>query len=216
MSGGVSPIALGVLLTVPFFGPDPAPSLTRTLSEARQYDCRVVEQDVLARERPGLVRTPRPRGGFGERTYVVCTEALLPPDARHPRDAAVLERVGEMTEELASVAAATWPDLSERSWLVEVYYPNAQVSPKIAFATKDALVRKGLRVSDRTPLLAAGDVEVLTRMPPSQAYPAACARYARTGSLGADDALLAVLVRDPRETILHGGVCADGTWTWLR
>ena len=34
--------------------------------------------------------------------------------------------------------------------------------------------------------------------------------------LGAGDALLAGLLRDPRETALHAGVCAGGQWTWLQ
>ena len=57
---------------------------------------------------------------------------------------------------------------------------------------------------------------VITRMAPDQAYPTACRRWFDTGSLDDGDALLAVVTRDPRETDLHAGLCASGTWTWLR
>jgi hypothetical protein len=71
-------------------------------------------------------------------------------------------------------------------------------------------------VSDRVPLLSAEDVNVLTRMHPDAAYPAACQRYAATGALGPGEALLAIVRRDPRETVLHAGLCVDGGWAWLK
>ena len=37
-----------------------------------------------------------------------------------------------------------------------------------------------------------------------------------TDGMGPADALVAVLVRDPRQTELQAGVCADGRWMWLR
>jgi hypothetical protein len=53
-------------------------------------------------------------------------------------------------------------------------------------------------------------------MPPSEAYPTACRRYTDNGSLGAADVLLAVVLLDRQETALHAGLCAAGSWTWLR
>ena len=105
---------------------------------------------------------------------------------------------------------------ADRVWLVEANVPTAPLGTKIAFATKAALMRQGLAVSDRTVTLGAGDVDVLTRLPPLAAYPAACRRYADGGSLRPGDALLFVMVLDPRETMLHAGLCIDGGWTWLR
>lgn len=212
----MSPVLLAAVWIVPFWGPDPSPSLTRSKDAARRYECEWVTPEDAKRRFPGRVKEDRSRGDFVERKVVVCTQPVLGPDVRHPRDAAILRHLDATTAELASAAASLRHDLRDRTWLVEVFYPNAQVSPKIGFASKTALMEGGLRVSDRTPVLGAGDVETLTRMPPARAYPAACTRYADTGSLGADDALLAVLVRDPRETILHAGVCADGQWMWLR
>ena len=114
------------------------------------------------------------------------------------------------------VAAAQRPDLDARTWLVEAHYPSASVASKISFATKNALVELGLSVSDRMATLAAGDVDVIVRMSPEDAYPAACRRYFASGSLGADDALLSVILRDTQATILHAGLCEQGQWTWLK
>ena len=74
----------------------------------------------------------------------------------------------------------------------------------------------GLRVSDRTPSLGVGDIDVITLMAPEDAYPSACQRYFANNSLHEDEALLAVLSLDPRETILHVGICASGQWMWLQ
>ena len=100
--------------------------------------------------------------------------------------------------------------------MVEVFYPSPQVSDKLAFATKNALGAEGLQVSDRTPVLSGDDVNVILRLPPSEAYPVACRRYQQTGGVGEQDVLLALVTRDLRETNLHTGLCVDGQWTWLR
>ncbi|MCA9541796.1 MAG: hypothetical protein KC620_23025, partial [Myxococcales bacterium] len=102
------------------------------------------------------------------------------------------------------------------TWLVEVFHPEVAVGQKISFAVKNALLDRGLHASDRAPALAAGDIEVIGAVEPERAYPLVCARYAAAGSLRPDDALMAVVLRDPRETMLHVGVCADGRWRWLR
>ena len=94
--------------------------------------------------------------------------------------------------------------------------PGAISGPPSKLAVKNALMGAGVAVSDRTPLLAAGDVDVLTRLPPLEAYPAACARYAAGGSLRPTDVLLGVMQLDPRETTVHAGACVDGSWLWLR
>ena len=106
--------------------------------------------------------------------------------------------------------------LADRRWLVQVYYPNTQVAAKLDFAAKNALMSGGVDVSDRAPLLSATDVRVITSLEPSQAYAVACRRYVQTGGLGANDALFALVSRDPQETTLHAGLCADGQWSWLR
>lgn len=194
---------------------DPAPGLTRSKAWSRTMECERMSVEAAARLRPGLVTPERPRGDYMERSVVLCTQRVLRAGLRSDRDEAVLSDLDVRADELAA-AAATRPDLADRTWLVETFYPSAQVSSKLSFAAKNALMGQGLAVSDRVPTLAVGDVAVLTRMSPAEAYPAACQRWAANGGLGAGDALLAVVSRDPRETALHAGVCADGVWTWVR
>jgi hypothetical protein len=90
------------------------------------------------------------------------------------------------------------------------------VAAKISVAARTDLVERGRSVSDRVPLLAAGDVAVVDHMPFSKAYPVACARYFAEGTLAAPSVFLALMIVDAREAQLHAGLCARGTWRWLR
>jgi hypothetical protein len=209
-------VLFGLLLIPALVTPDPAPGLFRSRERARSFECERMEADAAMRRYPGEVRPARPRGEYMERSALVCTQRLMRPGLRDDRDEAILSSLDPLVTELTGAAGDLHREVAGRTWLVEVYYPSAPVSAKLAFATKNALVGKGLSVSDRTPVLSAGDVDVLTRMAPEEAYPAACRRYADNGSLGADDVLLAVVSRDPRETTLHAGLCTDGRWAWLR
>ncbi len=138
------------------------------------------------------------------------------PGLRKAQDEAILSALQELTSGLVVAAHSLRPDLAQKTWLVETHYPSGPVAAKIAFAVKNDLVTRCLRASDRTPILGVGDVDVITRMAPEQAYPTACERYLATGSLGPDDALLAIVNLDPRETILHAGICTGGQWEWLQ
>jgi hypothetical protein len=210
-------VPLGTLVLLPFFTPsDPAPSLTRKKSRAYNLDCERMDAESGSRLYPGLIEEPKPRGDYVERSVVVCRERLTRPGLRLPGDEAVLSALQERTVELAEATASARPDLQDRTWLVEAHHAIPPVVAKVTFATKNALMGQGLVVSDRTPALSAGDVDVLTRMPPDEAHPAACRRYADNGSLHEGDALLVVVQRDVRETALHAGLCDAGVWTWLR
>ncbi len=195
---------------------DPAPGALHTLSSTRTLECERLSVEEASRLHPGEVAAPAPRGDYYPRSALVCTEQFMRPGLRSDKDEAILSTLDQRSTELALVAEALRPELEGSTWLVETYYPGNQVASKISFATKNALVAEGLRVSDRTPILAAGDVQVLSRMAPDAAYPAACRRYFDNGSLGPDDVLLGVVSRDRRETVLHAGICAGGQWTWLR
>lgn len=195
---------------------NPAPDLVRPKSDFRQLDCERMSVQTGHRLYPGDVQAEPPRGEYRKRDVVVCRERLLHPDVRRPAEDAILRDLAYTSQALAETAASLRPDLADRTWLVESFHASVPVATKVSFATKNALMQQGLRVSDRTPVLGAGDVDVLTRMSPEQAYPAACLRWSQTGSLTHHDALLAVVHRDPRETVLHLGLCADGVWTWLR
>lgn len=201
---------------LPFYTDDPAPGLLRSSDSVRSMECAWTDPATVRRDRPGALPPERPRGDYVERSALVCTARFLRPGLRSPADEAVLDQLDVRTREIAAAAGSLRPELAERTWLVEAFHPSAPVTGKITFATKAALMDQGLAVSDRLPTLAAGDVLVLTRLPPDQAYPAACARWSANGTLREGDALLAVLIRDPRETALHGGVCAGGRWEWIR
>ncbi len=205
------------LALLPFaFGPDPAPGVFTTREQSRHYDCQRVGPETGHQRYPGEIAAAKPRGDYVERSVVICKERLMRPGLRAAQDEAILYSLQQLATGLVTAAHAKRPDLVDKTWLVETHYPSGQVAAKIAFATKNALVLQGLQVSDRTPILGVGDVDVITRMAPEQAYPSACVRYHATGSLGEDDALLAVMNLDPRETILHAGLCVDGRWEWLR
>ncbi len=210
-------VLLVSLVLLPFvFGSDPAPGLLRTRAESRNLDCERVSTETGSQRYPGVIDPESPRGAYVERSVVICKERVMRPGLRSARDEAFLLSLQEQATALATAAATLRPELLERTWLVETHFPSSQVAAKISFATKNALVVQGLAVSDRTPVLGADDVDVITRMAPQQAYRAACQRYTATGGLAGDDALLAVVQLDPRETILHAGICLDGGWEWLR
>lgn len=195
---------------------DPAPGLIRTRTASRDLDCERMTAQVGSRLYPGEIDAPDPRGEYVERAAVVCRERLVRPGLRAAGDEAILSSLEASIGGLVGTAASLRPDLAGATWLVEVYHGSGPVAAKVGFATKNALMRQGLQVSDRTPVLGPDDLDVLIRMTPDEAYPAACRRYFDTGSLDEGDALLAVVHRDARETILHAGLCTAGQWTWLR
>ena len=180
-----------------------------------RLECERLSHAEANARHPGVLPPEKPRGDYLDRTLLLCRERIAPPELRHPRDESVLFELGEQASTLAEAATSAAPD-GDHVWLVEANYPNAQVVPKLTFATKVALMRRGVTVSDRLVALGADDVDVITRMEPMQAYPAACHRYAESGSLRQGDVLLTLMVLDPRETSLHAGLCTDGRWTWLR
>ncbi len=195
---------------------DPAPGVLNNKTEALNLECERLNASEAARQHPGEVAPTGPRGDYYSRSALACAERFVRYGLRSAQDEAILTTLQARTTELALAADALSPRLTDRTWLVETYYPSTQVAAKISFATKNALVDQGLRVSDRTPLLVAADLQVITRMAPDAAYPAACRRYFDNGSLGPEDVLLGVVSRDRRATVLNAGLCSGGQWTWLR
>lgn len=210
-------IVAASVATLPFVTQtDPAPGLTRSKAASRHMECERMTAEVASRRYPGVIVPPKPRGDYVERSVLVCSQRVLREGLRRPQDEAVLSTLASTASELASATEAVPASLASRTWLVEAFYPSAPVAAKLSFATKDALVQLGRSVSDRTPTLSAGDLDVITRLPPRESYPAACRRYFETGAMDDGDALLAIVNLDPRETALHAGLCASGAWTWVR
>jgi hypothetical protein len=199
-----------------FFGKDPAPGPSRTTTASRRLDCERMNARNGSSRYPGEIQPPPATTGHLDRTTVVCRERLLRDGLRAPLDEALLTDLQPNADALAETAASLRPDLRGATWLVEVFVPNPQVAVKVSFATKNALMYSGRHVSDRTPVLGAGDIGVITRMSPFEAYPTACVRWFATGAVGPGDAVLSVITLDPRETTLHAGLCVAGQWSWLR
>jgi hypothetical protein len=189
---------------------DPIDGLLPAEVDAAELECEPLSSQGAERLSPGEIPEPE-RGDSLDRRAVICRERIMPSNTRRAQDNAILMDLRRQAKTLASVAADT-----ERTWLVEVYYPRPAVAQKINFAVKAALLERDFTVTDRSPALAAGDIEVIGRLSHDRAWPVACLRYRATGSVGPKDALLAVVLRDARETILHAGTCIDGRWRWLR
>lgn len=192
---------------------DPAQDLLQTHQQARSLECVRISQAAAHDRYPGRVPEPPARRLESDADAMVCTRRIMLEGERPPRDEAILSTLSQSVGEIAEVASATVPG---RVWHVESFYPDAAVASKISVAGRTHLAERGQSVSDRVPLLAAGDIVVLGHLAPRDAFPVACARYRAEQSLGDGDALLAFAIVDPRETTLHAGVCVDGEWRWLR
>ena len=199
-----------------FGGRNPVPGTGRSRSWTRSLECERLGLEEGVRRYPGTIRPAPPKGDYFERDVVVCRQRLLRAGLRAPEDEALLDVLEASTVTLVEVAAAMRPDLADATWLVDAFVINPVVGTKVAFATKNALMDRGLGVSDRRPLLGHADLDVILRMAPDDAFPTACVRWAATGALQPGDAFLAIMTLDPRETALHAGLCVDGRWAWIR
>lgn len=196
---------------------DPAPGLLTSKAETRSLECTRISQERAAELYPAEVPEPAARGvlGFGQNDALVCSRRFLNPDERPARDEAILSTLSQSTAEIAQAALGPL-GAEDLLWHVDAFYPEAQVAMKIAVAARTELAGRGRRVSDRVPLLAAGDIVVLGRMPARNAYPLACARYFAEHSLSERDAFLGLMILDVRESQLHAGACVRGQWRWLQ
>lgn len=192
---------------------DPVANVLQSKAEARSLECVRIPQTAAHARFPSEVPEPSPRANLPDADAMICTRMIMLEGERPARDEAILSTLGKDVGEIVEVAAATLPD---RTWHVESFYPDARVASKIAVAARTHLAERGRRVSDRVPLLAAGDLVVIGHLAPQDAYRTACARYHAEKSLGPGDAFLGLMLVDPRETALHAGICVDGEWKWLR
>lgn len=202
-------------------GYDPLAAIVHSKEEPRNLDCRRLGQAEAHELYPGLIPEPASRTLAGTTTDVLaCRRRFVRLGERAPRDEVVLTSLRQTTSDIVQAAvagaSAEGSGAASLTWHVDAFYPSLEVASKIAVAARTELAERGHRVSDRAPLLAAADIAILSRMPPQEAYPAACRRYHAAGLLEKDDALLALMVVDPRETQLHAGLCRRGEWRWFR
>jgi hypothetical protein len=194
---------------------DPAPGIWQSKSEALNLECTRMSQARAHELYPGQVPEPPPRGeGPSTTDALVCTQRFVPLGERKARDEVILTSLSQTVGEITDVASALGG--GDLNWHVDAFYPRPEVASKISVAARTNLAERGRKVSDRVPVLAAGDISVLGRMSPKDSYPLACARYFAEGSLGEKDAFLGIMIVDERETQLHAGVCLGGRWKWLQ
>lgn len=194
---------------------DPSPGVWRTNAESRNLECRRMTQERGHELYPAAVPEVRPRelaGRVGE--VLVCEGRMVALTDRMPRDEAMLMSLRQSVAEI--VERATKSRSSKATWYVDAFYPDPRVSQKVAVAARVELTERGHRVSDRVPMLAAGDIAVLNEFQPKDMYRFACQRYQREELLTPDELFLGLMVFDARESQLHAGLCENGNWRWLQ
>lgn len=195
---------------------DPAPGITQSRQDARNLECTRMSQAQAHQLYPGQVPEPSARtsANLMEIDALTCTQRMIRYGDRPARDEVILSTLREQVGEITEVAGAL--GTPSTTWYVDAFYPQPRVTTKIAVAARTALAERGYRVSDKVPLLAAGDLLVLRDLEAKDAYRLACERYFAQGILSGDDAFLGIMIVDARETQLHAGVCTSGRWRWLR
>ena len=194
---------------------DPSPGLSHTRQEARNFECHRLTQIEGHERYPGDIPSVPPRQLAAAITEaLVCEPRFIPLQDRAPRDEAILSTLRRDVGALTQLASTLNP--GPFIWHVDAFYPEQAIASKISIAAKTELFERGRSVSDRVPTLAAGDISVLSRLPPNQAYATACKRYFSEHVLGEHDVFLGLMVIDPRETQLHAGVCQAGVWRWVQ
>jgi hypothetical protein len=208
-----SPLLI-LLLPLRVLAGDPIPGPFQSKADARNLECTRLSRAEAHERFPGEVADLPARRTAELTDALVCTPRIMREGERPERDEAILSSLRQRVDELVQAASALNP--GGITWYVDAFYPQPAVAAKISVAARTALVERGRRVSDRVPVLAAGDIVVLGRMPPARAYPLACARYFAQRALGEGDAFLGLMIVDARETQLHAGLCSRGQWRWLR
>ncbi|WNG33973.1 hypothetical protein F0U61_10240 [Archangium violaceum] len=210
-------LLLILLMPLPIYGVranDPIAGPWQSKEEARNLECTRLSQAQAHERYPDLVPDLPARGTSGVTDALACTSRFMRYGERPDRDEVILSSLGQSVGEITQIASALGS--GELTWHVDAFYPEPAVAAKISVAARTQLAERGHKVSDRVPVLAAGDIAVLGRMPASKAYPLACARYFAQRVLDEQDAFLGLMIIDARETQLHAGLCMRGEWRWLQ
>ncbi|MEC8051504.1 MAG: hypothetical protein VX210_12005 [Myxococcota bacterium] len=193
---------------------DPGLGFNREPEQTRRHDCISVDVDTAREIRPDDFGNAYPRGDFFNREAFLCREQIIEPGLRAPQTERLVNELSRLVSDLATRIQSEYPQINQ--WMVEVHYEDPVVGHKIDFATKVALSELGLGVSDRVPNLRPTDLGVIGRLSHSKAHDLACRRLTDDGQIGDSEALLNILVLDPRQTDLIAGVCTDGNWSWVQ
>ncbi len=193
---------------------DPSPGIFQTKQAARNLECTRLSQAEAHERFPGTVPETFPRGPYINVDALTCSTRMTEKDDRPARDEVILTSLRQSVAEINRLAAALVPE--KTTWHVDTFYPQAAVAQKISVAARTDLAERGNTVSDRVPVLAAGDIAVLARLDASKSYPLACKRYFAQKVLVEPDVFLGLMIIDARETDLHAGLCMRGQWKWLQ
>ena len=213
-AGGKLVAALAVAATLAGCVHDPSAVILTTKAEARNLECTRLSQLEAHDRFPSQVPDLASRGAYITRDALVCSRRIVELGERPARDEAILTTLRESVSDVTRAASAAAG--SDVVWHVDAFYPRPEVAQKIAVAARVDLAERGLTVSDRVPVLSAGDIAVLVRTGADSAYTLACSRYFSEKALGGNDAFLGLMTLDRRETALHAGICVAGKWRWLQ
>ncbi|MDP2345288.1 MAG: hypothetical protein Q8O67_30370 [Deltaproteobacteria bacterium] len=203
------------LITLTDHAGDPVQQAWKGRQESRQLECERMSQAEAHERYPADVPRTHPRAtALVKIDAVVCRRRLIRYGERDARDELILSSLGQDVGELARQAAALGGPTTR--WHVDAFYPQPQIVQKIATAARSTLAASGHLVSSQAPMLAAADSVILNNMSMADALPVACQRFFAEGTLGADDAWLALTLIRPQESQLHAGACINGAWRWLR
>lgn len=202
------------LLVLAGHGGDPAWGFWQGRQELRNLECERMTQQRAHDLYPVRVPEPSPRTEtLTSIDALVCSPRIVPFGERPARDEVVLTTLRARVAEFSQTASAVHNDVT--TWYVDAFYPELTVATRIATAARTQLAERGMPVSNRVPLLAAGDLLVLRDLDVARAFPVACARYFAEHSLADKEALLGIALVDERVSELHAGVCRNGVWRWL-
>jgi hypothetical protein len=193
---------------------DPSAGIFRTKEESRNLDCTRLSHARAHDLYPGTVPSEPPRGAYWTTDALVCGARIVQLGDRPARDEAVLTTLRESVSVLTRQASAEAP--ADTVWHVDAFYPQAEVNQKIVVAARVDLAERGFKVSDRVPVLSAGDISVLATTGADKAFALACRRYFAENVLHPGDGFLGITPVLKQETALHAGMCLEGKWRWLQ
>ena len=190
---------------------DPGLGIIREPKETRRHECTPLDLNTARKIRPEAFGKNYPRGDFLNREAFLCQEQIVEPGLRSPQTEQLITHLSSLTTTLAAKIQAAHPNVQR--WMVEVHSDEPVVGHKVDFATKVALSELGLQVSDHVPNLRPTDLGVIGRLSHSQAHDVSCRRLIDDFQIDRGDALIRILVVDPRQTNLIYGVCTQAGWS---